>query len=134
MTREPANDRLIILCERLAASTRSGAAEWEDEGNDTYVWRHTDGAVRVGARDGDGEPPYELAISNDRDIRVEELESALLENDVPAPWNEPLADLYRAARRSALKADELIDALIAALPREIGGDGRRGSTPSLAAE
>jgi hypothetical protein len=133
MTREPVNDRLIVLCERLAASTRGGTAEWDDEGNDTYVWRHTAGAVRVGARDGDGEPPYEMTISNDREIRVEELESALLENDVPAPWNEPLADLYRAARRSALRTDELIDALIAALPRETG-DGRRGSAASLAAE
>lgn len=132
MTREPVNDRLIVLCERLAASTRAGAAEWDDEGNDTYLWRHAEGAVRVGARDGDGEPPYELTISNDREVRVEELESALLDDDVPAPWNEPLADLYRAARRSALKADELIDALIAALPRDTGG-GRR-STASLTAE
>ena len=132
MTREPVNDRLIVLCERLAASTRAGAAEWDDEGNDTYLWRHAEGAVRVGARDGDGEPPYELTISNDREVRVEELESALLGDDVSAPWNEPLADLYRAARRSALKADELIDALIAALPRETGSG--LGSKASLTAE
>ena len=132
MTREPVNNRLIVLCERLAASTRAGAAEWDDEGNDTYLWRLAEGAVRVGARDGDGEPPYELTISNDREVRVEELESALLGDDVPAPWNEPLADLYRTARRSALKADELIDALIAALPGDTGG-GRR-STASLTAD
>jgi catechol 2,3-dioxygenase-like lactoylglutathione lyase family enzyme len=31
-------------------------------------------------------------------------------------WNEPLAVLYRAARRSALNADEVVDALIEALP------------------
>lgn len=132
MTREPVNDRLIVLCERLAESTRAGAAEWDDEGNDRYLWRHAEGSVRVGARDGDGEPPYELTISNDREVRVEELESALLDDDVPAPWNEPLADLYRAARRSALKADELIDALIAALPRETGSG--LGSKASLTAE
>lgn len=132
MTREPVNGRLIVLCERLAESTRAGAAEWDDEGNDRYLWRHAEGSVRVGARDGDGEPPYELTISNDREVRVEELESALLDDDVPAPWNEPLADLYRAARRSALKADELIDALIAALPRETGSG--LGSKASLTAE
>ncbi|HET9545850.1 MAG TPA: hypothetical protein VFO88_09750 [Gaiellaceae bacterium] len=132
MTREPVNGRLIVLCERLAESTRAGAAEWDDEGNDRFLWRHAEGSVRVGARDGDGEPPYELTISNDREVRVEELESALLGDDVPAPWNEPLADLYRTARRSALKADELIDALIAALPGDAGG-GRR-STASLTAD
>jgi hypothetical protein len=133
MTRETVNDRLIVLCERLAGTTRAGAAEWRDEGNDTYLWNHAGGAVTIGARDGDGQPPYELAISNPQGLRVEELESALVESDLPAPWNEALADLYRAARRSALKADEIIDALIAALPTDTEGS-RRGQTASLAAE
>ena len=133
MTRETVNDRLIVLCERLAAATRAGATEWQDEGNDAYRWQHADGTVTIGARDGDGQPPYELAIANGRGVRVEELESALVENDLPAPWNDPLTDLYRAARRSALKADEIIDTLIAALPHDVEG-GRRGQTAPLSVE
>lgn len=133
MTRVTVNDRLIALCDRLAAATRAGAAEWRDEGNDTYLWQNADGTVRIGARDGDDQPPYRLAIANQQGVRVEEVESALVGNDLPAPWNEPLADLYRAARRSALKADELIDALIAALPTETERS-RPGQTASLAAE
>ena len=133
MTQETVNDRLIVLCERLAAATRAGAAEWRDEGNDTYLWHHAGGAVAIGARDGDGQPPYELAISNADGIRVEELESALVGDDLPAPWNEALAGLYRAARRSALRADEIIDALIAALPAH-PGRSRREQTAPLPAE
>jgi hypothetical protein len=45
-----------------------------------------------------------------------ELTSQLVGDDRPAEWNKPLADLYRAARRSALRADDVIEALIEALP------------------
>jgi hypothetical protein len=35
----------------------------------------------------------------------------------PASWNEPLARLYRAARRQALGVDEILKDLLAELPR-----------------
>jgi hypothetical protein len=70
--------------------------------------------VSVASRDRDGEPPYELAVYNTRDEKVDELSSDLV-GDEPAPWNEALTDLYRAARRNALHADEIVEALIGAL-------------------
>jgi hypothetical protein len=109
-------DRVIVLCERLAEATRQGNVEWKTEGDDLYVWEHFEGVVTIGTRDRDGQPPHALSIFNGEREKVEELGSALVEDDQPAPWNVPLADLYRVARRSALHADEIIDALISALP------------------
>ncbi|MDF2752888.1 MAG: hypothetical protein K0S82_1271 [Gaiellaceae bacterium] len=119
--------RLIALCERLADATLAGAAEWRDESHDNFLWTRTEGKVSIGARDRDGQPPYELAIFNPEGEKVEELASALAEDDSPAAWNAPLAELYRVARRSALRADEIIDALLNALPKT----GDRAPEPTL---
>ena len=115
MSREE-NRRLIVLCERLAESTRAGRAEWNREGEDAFVWTGEPGSVSIGSRDKDGEPPYQLLVFNARGERLDELTSQLVDDDRPADWNEPLAQLYRAARRSALRADDVIQALIEALP------------------
>ena len=109
------NDRVVALCERLAQSTRAGGAEWNREGDDVFVWRVPEGSVAIGSRDKDGEPPYEFVVANANGERLDELKSDLVDGDRPAAWNEPLAELYRSARRSGLKADEVVDALIAAL-------------------
>ena len=108
--------RLIALCERLSEATLAGAAKWRCEGEDHYIWEREEGAVAVEARDRDGQPPYQLIVFNGNREKVEELASALVDDDQPAGWNQPLAELYRVARRSALNADEIIDALMAALP------------------
>jgi hypothetical protein len=110
------DNRVIVLCDRLAEATLAGEIEWRGADQDRFAWQDVAGSVVIGARDRDGLPPYELAILNPMGEKVEELASALLEDDRPAPWNEPLAELYRAARRSALHADDIIDALVDALP------------------
>jgi hypothetical protein len=120
MTLRTDHARLIVFCDRLAHATLSGAAEWRGEGDDHYEWERAEGSVAIGARDRDGQPPYELAVFNGGGEKVEELVSALVD-DEPAEWNEPLAELYRVARRSALHADEIIDALMNSLPKQ-GGD------------
>ena len=116
MTVRPDHARLIAFCERLAEATLAGTIEWRDGGDDHFLWTRAEGRVSVGARDRDGQPPYELAIFNPEGEKVEELASALAEDDTPAAWNGVLAELYRVARRSALRADEIIDALMNALP------------------
>ena len=108
--------RSIVLSDGLVAATYARDIEWRSDGDDRYRWDHERGSVSVGSRDKDAQPPYELSIFNPEGVRVEDLSSTLLENDTPAPWNEPLAELYRAARRSALHADDVIEALIGALP------------------
>lgn len=110
--------QLIHLCERLANATSARAAEWRLEGEDRYIWERPEGRVAIGARDRDGEPPYELAVLNGDGDKVEELASALVDDDRPAEWNGALAELYRVARSSALHADEIIEALIRALPAQ----------------
>jgi hypothetical protein len=109
--------RLIVLCEHLSEATLAGHAEWRGEGEDHYIWERPEGAVAVDARDRDGEPPYQLTVLNPNQEKVEELTSALVDDDQPAAWNDPLAELYRVARRSALHADDIIEALIEALPQ-----------------
>jgi ankyrin repeat protein len=114
-------ERLATLVRELATATAAGAAEWQASEPDVYVWRSAQGAVSVASRDRDGDPPFELVVFNAGDERVDELASELLEDDQPAPWNDDLLELYRLARRSALRADDVIEALIAALPTA-GGD------------
>jgi hypothetical protein len=116
MTVQVDSGRVVVLCDRLADATRAGSAKWRVEGEDTFLWNGEQGSVSVQSRDKDGIPPYQLVVFNANGVKVEELTSQLLENDEPAEWNEPLAVLYRSARRSALNADEVIDALIQALP------------------
>ena len=107
---------IVTLCERLASATLARQTEWRGEGDDRYVWERPEGAVAIGSRDRDGEPPYELAIRNAQGELVDQLASDLGENDEPAPWNAAIAELYRVARRSAMRADDIIDALVQALP------------------
>lgn len=115
MTTTDVHARVITLCDVLTAATVARRAEWRADGEDHYAWDREEGSVTIGARDRDGQPPYELAVFNRDGEKVEELASALVDDDLPADWNAPLAELYRVARRSALHADELIDVLIAAL-------------------
>jgi hypothetical protein len=110
------NDGMAVLCERLAHATRTGNAKWQVAADDRFIWERPEQAsIQMGSRDKDGEPPYQVVLFNAKGDKVEELSSQLV-GDEPAAWNEALATLYRAARRSALGADELIDELIAALP------------------
>jgi ankyrin repeat protein len=115
MTDDVIKQRLADLTKGLAAATTARAAQWQLEDQDVFRWTAAEGGVTVGSRDHDGEPPYELVVYNPGRERVDELTSALLADDQPAPWNDALAELYRAARRSALRADDIIDALIESL-------------------
>jgi len=116
MTYDRTEQRLTELANRLVAATTGRAEQWQLDGDDVFVWTAGEGVVTVGSRDRDGEPPYELVVYNPARERVDELTSELLTDDQPAPWNDALVDLYRVARRSALRADDIVDALIEALP------------------
>jgi hypothetical protein len=116
-TTQRENGRQIELCNRLTVATGAAAASWEFDGHDRFVWRQREGAVAIASRDQDGQPPYQLSVYNGDGLLVDDLSSLLLADDQPARWNEPLAALYRAARRSALHADDLLETLIALVPR-----------------
>jgi hypothetical protein len=108
--------RLIELCNRIVAATAAAEVEWQDFNDDRFVLARNAGSVAISSRDKDGEPPYDLSIYNTNGELVESLLSEWLDDDQPARWNQPLADVYRAGRRSALGADRVIDALIQELP------------------
>ena len=107
---------LTTLIRRLASATVARSAKWQVRGADVYSWTSTEGSINVGSRDGDGAPPYQLVVYNRRGEPVDELTSELVRDDQPAPWNDDLRELYRSARRNAMGADDVIEALIAALP------------------
>jgi hypothetical protein len=129
MAVEAEKGRVVVLCERLVHATRAGRVEWRREDEDTFVWQAEQAVVSIGSRDKDGEPPYQLVVANHQGETLEELTSELLENDQPAEWNEPLANLYRAAHRKSLGADEIIEALIESLPTRRGA--RSAGLPSV---
>jgi ankyrin repeat protein len=113
---ERKSDRTVRLCEQLAAATSERGVQWEVDSADTFLWRRPEGSVEITSRDHDGVTPFELTVYNADGDKVEELASELVGEDEPAAWNDVLAWLYRGARRSALHGDEIIDALLSALP------------------
>lgn len=118
-------ERLTTLAERLAEATAAREVNWElDE--DVYSWGSAEGSVTVASRDRDDEPPYELVVYSPGREKVDELTSELLDEDRQAPWNDALAELHRAARRSALRADDIIDALIDSLSAPGSADASEG--------
>jgi hypothetical protein len=131
MTIDQEKQRLTNLARRLAAATSAREAKWGIGDDGVYIWTAKEGAVTIVSRDRDDEPPYELAVFTPNSERVDELTSALLDNDRPAPWNEALVELYRAARRSALRADDIIDALVAGLPSGDSDGDSEGSQSLL---
>jgi hypothetical protein len=125
MTNDPDTNQLARLAARLLDATRIKSVHWRPAEVEAYTWGTTEGSVTIASRDRDGEPPYELAIFNPENVKVDALKSDLLTGDVPAPWNGALADLYAAARRDALGADDLIDALMGAVRLGAPEEGRR---------
>jgi hypothetical protein len=109
-------ERLTTLARRLGEATSQRAADWELCEPDVYAWSSSEGSVSIASRELDGEDAYELFVYNAQHAQVDEL-SSVVDGDGAASWNAPLAELHRVARRSALRADDVIDALIEALPQ-----------------
>lgn len=110
-------EQLVELSSRLRVATDSGELEWTAEDDTTFLWTGSSGAVSVRSRDGDGEEPFELDVFSAARQKVETLSSEWTADEQPAPWNDVLARLYRAARRKALGVDRILDDLLAELPR-----------------
>ena len=111
-------ESLIEICRRLTAATVAGQLEWTTAQETVFLWAGKGGSVGVSSRDGDGEEPYELDVFNAAGLKVDTLGSEWVgEEQQPAPWNDPVARLYRAARRQALGVDQIVKDLLAELPR-----------------
>lgn len=108
--------RLVELSKRLQVATDAGQLEWTAEDDTTFLWTGSSGAVSVRSRDGDGEEPFELDVFSAARQKVETLTSEWRADEQPAPWNDPLTRLYRAARRQGLGVDRILADLLAELP------------------
>jgi hypothetical protein len=122
MKTELDKQQLAQLALRLAEATAAKRIEWRSPEADVFEWAAAGGIVTVASRDRDSQPPFELAVFNGNRQKLDDLESDLID-DQPAPWNGALADLYSVARRSALRADDVIEALLSTL-RGLDGDDR----------
>lgn len=110
-------ERLVELSRRLSVATDAGQLDWTVEDDTTFLWTGSRGAVSVRSRDGDGEEPFELDVFSAAKQKVETLGSEWTEDERPAPWNDAIARLYRAARRQALGVDRILEDLLGELPR-----------------
>jgi hypothetical protein len=111
-------ESLVEIARRLTAATSAGQVEWTAVEDTVFLWTGKGSSVGVRSRDGDGEEPYELDVFNAAGQKVETLGSEWTADDQhPAPWNESVAGLYRAARRQALGVDRILNDLLAELPR-----------------
>lgn len=110
-------ERLVELSKRLRAATDAGQLEWTAEEDTAFLWTGARGAVGVRSRDRDGEEPYELEVFSAARQKVESLSSEWTADEQPAPWNDAVARLYRAARRQALGVDRILQDLLGELPR-----------------
>lgn len=108
--------RLVELSKRLQIATDAGQLDWTAEDDTTFLWTGSSGAVSVRSRDGDGEEPFELDVFSAARQKVETLTSEWRADEQPAPWNDPLTRLYRAARRQGLGVDRILADLLAELP------------------
>lgn len=113
---ESSYERLVELSGRLKTATDAGHLEWMAEEDTAFLWTGASGAVGVRSRDGDGEEPYMLDVFSAAHQKVETLGSEWTADEQPAPWNEAVARLYRAARRQALGVDRILEDLLAELP------------------
>jgi len=114
---ESPSERLIELTRRLKAATDAGQLEWAPVEDTAFVWTASRGAVGIRSRDGDGEEPYEIDVFSAERQKVDTLTSEWTVDEQPAPWNDAVAGLYRAARRQALGVDRILEDLLRELPR-----------------
>jgi hypothetical protein len=111
----------------LLARTEDGKVPWapftEDDG---FAFVGSAAAVVVRSRDGDGAYPYVLELFDGQNELRETLHTGfdLTEHgDQEAnAWNDTLARLYHAARRRALRIDELSMSILDDIDGGVSGD------------
>jgi hypothetical protein len=111
MEKSVVHARLIELCASLTEATAAELIQWVAREESSFLYEGANGAVEIRSRDRDGEAPFELIVYNPKMETVDTVLSEWSASEEPAAWNEPLFDLYRAARRRALGVDKLIEAL-----------------------
>lgn len=120
---QASTDRLIEVAEALLDKTRKGEVSWrtmDDEDAFLYSGSRSSLVIDFNSR----RETFELRLLNQRGTVVETLSTAEVSTPTdpwasgPAEWNDTLAHLHDAARRSALDIDGLIESTLADLREE----------------
>ncbi len=105
-------DRLLNLVKRLNLASKRNSIEWSETDREVaYISILADAQILVASVDDDGVPPYVVEIISDDGTVVDSVRS-----DVSPAFSSEISELYERARRSATKADAILDKLLEALP------------------
>lgn len=114
----PANERLLVLAERLLQRTEAGKISWSRTAEEnTFLFNGTSSSVAVeGHVDRDGDFVGSLRVLNERGSEVDTLRTDFGDGAggrwTPARHNELLRKLHSSARGSALRINEVLDVLL----------------------
>lgn len=95
------------LIRRLVKATTAGKLRWEAESESAF-WIKTDRAeVRIESEDKDGEHPYHVEIRNAAGMMLGG--GTTIPGEGYASWENEIAELYVAARNTALGITQTYD-------------------------
>jgi len=120
------DSRLVTVTEKLLARTAAGSLRWQAAAKPkdapdgwepmSFVTRLQHGAATVTSESPAGRFPYELHLREPAGQHVGHLatgdEDAWLGDRDPEAWERALAELYSAARHSALNTTASLDAIV----------------------
>jgi hypothetical protein len=117
MTTDRTAKPLTNLARQLISSTDRRVINWEVAGEEaSFSCKLTAGTATIESVDKDGREPFKFSLTTPSGELVDYIETEWYgEEDgdaEPASWNSLLTDLFEAARRSALKIDGLVDAMV----------------------
>ena len=109
------NMRLVTLAKELLDRTKKGLASWEpaDPDGSAFFLTTTRAQIVIESMEHDGEPSFRLALLSHEDTEVDSIEQFTREGDdfIRNDWSELLVQLFAAARRNALKVDEVVNSV-----------------------
>lgn len=110
-----ADQRMYSLLTRLIARTEAGSVQWERGGREeSYIYSLPDASVVIETKDRDDSHPYRFRVVNDMGDTVDEITVSPFEAS-----SSEAEELYRLAKRSALRVDETLDALLSRLDDDL---------------
>jgi hypothetical protein len=112
-------EKLAKLVDRLYERTEANAVQWGKADREVFAASFPNYSVDLSeAHNTWGSPAFVLRIYNSDGDVVEWISSRTLASELPASdkdYEKIMEELYKLARRSALKSDQAVDELISVL-------------------
>lgn len=108
MQNKSIKSRLTTLVSDLARATNEGMLTWvTSDIPGAFTLSRPQGTASIGSIDGDGTSPFEFVIFDVDGVEIESLRESL---NIRQAWDDPLRQLFEAARASALNITDALDA------------------------